>query len=149
VFLGLCLRPLGYAWWALFVTIALALLQDFSGTAQPLLGLRLEEIVIGAIIGVASAWLVLPVRSTAVLRRRIADALAALSDAFDPANATRSSGAFVAALARVEQTAPPFRAARNSPRSASTRGASTTRCSTASTACSASPSTTATTAPTA
>ncbi|MET0231864.1 MAG: FUSC family protein [Rhodanobacteraceae bacterium] len=112
VFLGLWLRPLGYAWWALFVTVALALLQDFTGAAQPLLGLRLEEILIGAIIGVASAWLVLPVRSTAVLRRRIADALAALADAFDPANAARTSHAFVAALARVEQVAPPFRAAR-------------------------------------
>jgi hypothetical protein len=77
-----------------------------------MLGLRLEEIVIGAIIGVASAWIVLPVRSTAVLRRRIADALAALSDALDPANPTRTSDAFVAALARVEQTAPPFRVAR-------------------------------------
>jgi hypothetical protein len=113
VFLGLWLRPLGYAWWALFVTIALALLQDFAGATQPMLGLRLEEVGIGAIIGVASAWLVLPVRSTAVLRRRIADALAALSEAFDPSNATRSADAFVAALARVEQVAPPFRAARS------------------------------------
>jgi hypothetical protein len=78
-----------------------------------MLGLRLEEIAIGAIIGVASAWLVLPVRSTAVLRRRIADALAALSEAFDPSNATRSADAFVAALARVEQVAPAFRAARS------------------------------------
>ena len=112
VFLGLWLRPLGYAWWALFVTIALALLQDFSGTAQPMLGLRLEEIVIGALIGVASAWIVLPVRSTAVLRRRLADALAALSDALDPANATRTSDAFVAALVRVEQVSLAFRAAR-------------------------------------
>ncbi len=113
IFLGLWLRPLGYAWWALFVTIALALLQDFTGAAQPMLGLRLEEIVIGAFIGVASAWLVLPVRSTAVLRRRIADALAALSDALDPANAARTSDAFIAALARVEQVAPAFRAARS------------------------------------
>jgi hypothetical protein len=113
LFLGLWLRPFGYAWWALFVTIALALLQDFAGAAHPMLGLRLEEIVIGAIIGVASAWFVLPVRSTAVLRRRIADALAALSDALDPANATRTSDAFVAALARVEQVAPAFRAARS------------------------------------
>jgi uncharacterized membrane protein YccC len=112
VFLGLWLRPLGYAWWALFVTIALALLQDFTGAAQPMLLLRLEEILIGALIGVASAWLVLPVRSTAVLRRRIADALAALSDALDPANAMRSADAFVAAIVRVEQTAPAFRAAR-------------------------------------
>ena len=115
VFLGLWLRPLGYAWWALFVTIALALLQDFAGAAQPMLGLRLEEIVIGAIIGVASAWLVLPVRSTDVLRRRIADALAALADALDPANATRTSEDFIAAIARVEQVAPPFRATRRVP----------------------------------
>lgn len=112
VFLGLWLRPLGYAWWALFVTIALALLQDFTGAAQPMLGLRLEEIFIGATIGVATAWLVLPIRSTGVLRRRIADALAALSEALDPANATRSSDAFVGAVARVEQVARPFRAAR-------------------------------------
>jgi len=112
MFLGLWLRPLGYAWWALFVTIALALLQDFTGAAQPMLALRLEEIVIGALIGVASAWLVLPVRSSAVLRRRVADALAALSDALDPANATRTADAFVAALARVEQVAPAFRAVR-------------------------------------
>jgi fusaric acid resistance family protein len=113
VFFGLWLRPLGYAWWALFVTIALALLQNFTGAMQPpILGQRLEEIVIGAIIGVAAAWFVLPVRSTGVLRRRIADALAALSDALDPATADRTPDAFVAALARVEQVAPAFRASR-------------------------------------
>jgi fusaric acid resistance family protein len=113
VFFGLWLRPLGYAWWALFVTVALALLQNFTGAAdQPILRQRLEEIAIGAIIGVAAAWFVLPVRSTAVLRRRIADALAALSDALDPANENRSSNAFVAALARVDEVAPAFRASR-------------------------------------
>ena len=113
VFLGLWLRPLGYAWWALFVTIALALLQGFTGAAeQPVLGQRLEEIAIGALIGVAAAWYVLPIRSTAVLRRRIADALAALSEALDPAKADRTSEAFVAALARTEQLAPAFRASR-------------------------------------
>ncbi len=113
VFFGLWLRPLGYAWWALFVTLALALLQGFTGApAQHILWPRLEEIVIGATIGVASAWFVLPVRSTAVLRRRIADALAALSDALDPARAERSADAFIASLARVEQVTPPFAAAR-------------------------------------
>ncbi|HKE48581.1 MAG TPA: FUSC family protein [Rhodanobacteraceae bacterium] len=113
VFFGLWLRPLGYAWWALFVTIALALLQNFTGaTEQPILWQRLEEIVIGAIIGVAAAWFVWPIRSTAVLRRRMADALAALSEALDPANADRTSDAFVAALGRVEQIAPAFRASR-------------------------------------
>jgi uncharacterized membrane protein YccC len=113
VFFGTWLRPFGYAWWALFVTLALALLQGFTGLPmQHILWPRLEEIVIGAAIGVASAWLVFPVRSTSVLRRRLADALAALAEALDPKAASRDSGAFVAALARVEQVAPAFRASR-------------------------------------
>ena len=114
VFLGVWLRPLGYAWWALFVTIALALLQGFTGPSPPaILWPRLEEIVIGAFIGVAAAWFVLPVRSTAALRRRIADALAALSDALDPATATRTPAGFVAAVAAVQQMAPAFQASRS------------------------------------
>jgi len=113
VFFGTWLRPLGYAWWALFATLALALLQNFTGASgQPILWPRLEEIVIGAIIGVAAAWFVLPVRSTAVLRRRIADALAAFSDALDPSRTERTADDFVAALDRVEQVAPAFRASR-------------------------------------
>lgn len=113
VFLGVWLRPLGYAWWALFVTIALALLQGFADLPPTrILWPRLEEIAIGAVIGVATAWCVLPVRSTDALRRRLADALAALADALDPANADRTPGAFAAALARVAQMAPAFRSAR-------------------------------------
>jgi uncharacterized membrane protein YccC len=113
VFVGMWLRPLGYAWWALCVTLALALLQGFEGTsAQHILWPRLEEIVIGAIIGVAAAWFVLPVRSTAVLRRRIADALAILADALDPATPARRSGEFVRALDEVQQIGPAFRATR-------------------------------------
>jgi hypothetical protein len=113
IFLGLWLRPLGYAWWALFVTLALALLQGFSGSSAPIiLWPRLEEIVIGAIIGITSAWFVLPVRSTAVLRRRIADSLAILADALDPITPPRRSDDFVAAIASVEEVAPAFRASR-------------------------------------
>lgn len=113
VFLGLWLRPLGYAWWALFVTIALALLQGFEGgSAGQILWLRLQEIIVGAVLGVASAWLVLPVRSTDVLRRRLAAALATLADAFDPARPARTPGDLVAAMAQVEQLAPAFRASR-------------------------------------
>lgn len=113
VFLGMWLRPLGYAWWALFVTLALALLQGYSGSPAPLiLWPRLEEIVIGAIIGVASAWFVLPVRSTTVLRRRIANTLAILADALEPATPARRSEDFVAAMVSVEQIAPAFRASR-------------------------------------
>ncbi len=113
VFMGIWLRPLGYAWWALFVTLALALLQGFEGpSAGQILSLRLEEIVIGAIVGVAAAWFVLPVRSTGVLRVRIADVLAALADALDPANAQRGPDGFVMAIGRVESVAPAFRASR-------------------------------------
>jgi uncharacterized membrane protein YccC len=113
IFIGVWLRPLGYAWWALFVTLALALLQGYTGTSAPLvLWPRLEEIVIGAIIGVASAWFVLPVRSTDVLRRRVADALASLADALDPATTLRTADDFVAAVAGAEQLAPAFRASR-------------------------------------
>jgi hypothetical protein len=113
VFLGMWLRPLGYAWWALFVTLALALLQGFEGSsAQHILWPRLEEIVIGAVIGVAVAWFVLPVQSTAVLRRRIADALAALAEALDPTKPASQSGDFVMAVNQVMQVAPAFRASR-------------------------------------
>ncbi|MGO4703506.1 FUSC family protein [Dyella sp. 2RAB6] len=113
LFLGVWLRPFGYAWWALFVTAALALLQGFDG-GDPggLLWQRMEEIILGALIGIAAAWFVLPVRSTDVMRRRLAEALAALSEALDPATEARSAARFHAALDRVEQVTPPFRAVR-------------------------------------
>jgi hypothetical protein len=113
VFLGVWLRPLGYGWWALFVTIALALLQGFSDApASQLLAQRMLEILVGAAIAVACAWWLLPVRSTGVLRRRIADALAALSAALDPANPQRTPAHFVEALDEVARIAPSFRALR-------------------------------------
>ncbi len=113
VFLGIWLRPISYAWWALFVTLALALLQGFEGQSpEKLLLLRMEEILIGALIGVASAWLVFPVRSRQVLRRRIADTLAALSEALDPTFHVRSSAQFGFAIGQVESVAPAFRATR-------------------------------------
>jgi uncharacterized membrane protein YccC len=111
-YLGVWLRPLGYAWWALFITLALALLQSFAGSPASILWPRLEEIVIGATIGVASAWFVLPVRSTAALRRRIADALSTLADALDPASPAQTPHDFLAAIAGVEQMAPAFRVSR-------------------------------------
>ena len=113
VFLGTWLRPLNYAWWALFVTVALALLQNYAGLpASSAMALRLAAIATGAAIGVAASWLVLPVRSSNVLRRRLADALAALGEALDPATASRSPVRFIHALDAVESLAPAFRAAR-------------------------------------
>jgi hypothetical protein len=113
LFMGVWLRPFAYAWWALFVTVALALLQGFDGgTPTAMLWQRLEEIAIGAVIGVSAAWFVLPVRSTDVLRRRLADALAALAEALDPATPARSATPFDEACALVAQVVPPFRAVR-------------------------------------
>jgi hypothetical protein len=113
LFLGTWLRPFGYAWWALFVTIAFALLQGFAGSdAASMLWQRLEEIVIGAVIAIAAAWFVLPVSSRGALRRRLADALAAMADAFDPAQPQRSAERFLTSAASVEQMAPAFRAVR-------------------------------------
>ncbi len=111
VFLGVWLRPAGYGWWALFVTLALALLQSFQpAAAAPLLWQRLLEILVGAALGLAAAWWVYPIRSTDVLRKRIAEALAAMSDALDPQVAERRADAVVAAMTRVEQLRPSFRA---------------------------------------
>ncbi|HET6553024.1 MAG TPA: FUSC family protein [Dyella sp.] len=113
LFFGAWLRPLGYGWWALFVTLALALLQGFGdATPTAMLWQRLEEIAIGAVIGLASAWFVLPVRSTDVLRRRLADALAALSEAIDPATPVRTPARVVASMAQLEQMIAPFHASR-------------------------------------
>lgn len=113
LFFGVWLRPLGYAWWALFVTLALALLQSLQPEPPSLLlWQRLEEIVIGAVIGLASAWFVLPVRSSDVLRKRLADALAAMSEAMDPAVAERTPAHLADALDQIRDMAAPFRASR-------------------------------------
>ena len=111
VFAGLVLRPLGYGWWALCVTLALALLQSVQPGGEPLLlGQRLVEIVVGAVIGLAAAWFVLPIRSIDVLRRRIAGALAAMSEALDPQAGERRSRDVVLAVSQVAQLRPAFRA---------------------------------------
>ncbi len=115
LFLGVWLRPLGYGWWALFITLALAVLQGFNGDAaavQGVLWLRLEEIVIGALIAVAAAWFVLPVRSADVLRRRLADALAALAKALE-APGHGGSKNLVLQFDHIEEMAPSFRAVRH------------------------------------
>lgn len=113
VFLGVWLRPINYAWWALFVTVALALLQGFENLPPShILLLRLTEIVVGALIGVTTAWWVLPVRSSGVLRRRLADALQALGDALAPDATPQSTCRFLHAIDNLEHLAPAFRFAR-------------------------------------
>ncbi|MEU6348759.1 FUSC family protein [Streptomyces sp. NPDC047072] len=61
---ALWLRPLNYAYWAAGMTTALALLLGYFGeNASSLLPTRLAAIGVGAVLTVASAWWVLPVRA--------------------------------------------------------------------------------------
>jgi len=113
LFVGLWLRPINYAWWALCVTLVLALLQDYLGEpSESALVLRLTGIGAGAVIGIAAAWFVYPIRPDGTLRRCMSDALAALSLALDPAQPRRDAAAFVRGLAAVEELAPPLRIGR-------------------------------------
>jgi len=110
VFVGLVLRVFGYGWWVLCVTLALALLQTLEPAAEPLLlWRRLLEIGLGAAVAVAAASLVFPIPSADILRRRIAGALAAMSQALDPQAAERRPQDIVGAMALVRQLKPVFR----------------------------------------
>lgn len=115
--LGIWLRTISYAYWAGCVTAMLSLLQGYFGeTHISLLGERLEQILLGGALTVAVAWFVLPIKSTDVLRRRLADALIALSaftEAFratlrDPAQVQVRHAAFLAASAELDKVAPTF-----------------------------------------
>jgi len=111
VFVGLVLRVFGYGWWVLCVTLALALLQTLEPAAEPLLlWRRLLEIAVGAAIATAAASLVWPIPTADILRRRIAGALTAMSEALDPDAAERRPLAVVGTLALVRQMQPVFRA---------------------------------------
>nr|WP_283810090.1 FUSC family protein [Leifsonia sp. C5G2] len=124
LFAGTWLRTVSYAYWAVAVTLALSLLQELTGATTiageaGMLGERLVAIVVGAVLGIAASWFVLPVKSVDVLRRRLADVLTALGSALSPAGPDVAPGerarriaAFRASVARVEQLAPAHRAAR-------------------------------------
>jgi uncharacterized membrane protein YccC len=112
------LRSLSYAYWAGCITAVLSLLNGYFGeTRTSLLATRLEEILVGAAIGVAVSWFVLPVKTDAVVRRRIADALATLTDLLaavrrDPSRLADLGARFEAEVEQLEQVARPIRAHR-------------------------------------
>ncbi|MEV0664060.1 FUSC family protein [Actinomadura luteofluorescens] len=102
------LRPRNYAYWAGGVTAALSLLYGYFGqSAMPLLWTRMEAILAGGVVGVASAWFVLPFRTRDVLRRRAAMALAVLPRALggEPGALTR----FERSVAELDKLYPPLR----------------------------------------
>ncbi len=108
------LRPFGYGYWAAGVTGAVALLYGYFGENGPhFLGQRLEGIVVGAAIAIAVAWVLLPIRSSDVLRRRIADLLASLGEVLaaptaDRAELARRAARYGAAMAALEEVAKPL-----------------------------------------
>lgn len=115
--IGALLRPASYAWWAAAMTGALALLYGYLGEGGvSLLGERLLAILIGGVIAICASYLVVPVRSIDVLRRRTAELLALgrevlTGDRNDPVYLTLPARV-ADASARVEQIAPPFHALR-------------------------------------
>lgn len=102
---GLALRELSYAFWALIITLVLTLLQSGLGGEPVDLRERLLAILVGAACGVVASWLLLPIRSEGVVRRRIAAVLAAL----DGVAAGHSAAPMPAAvLGPLDEVAPPF-----------------------------------------
>lgn len=112
------LRSFNYAYWAACVTSVLALLQGYFGEVHlGLLGTRLEEILVGTVIAIAVSWFVLPVRTTDVVRRRVADALITLGELLtalrdDPSALQALGSRFAWNLDQLGQIAAPPRAYR-------------------------------------
>ena len=110
LFVGTWLREGNYAWWAACVTLVVALLSESSGLpVGALLAQRLLAIAVGAVCGIAACWFVLPIKTTAVVRRRVADALLALEELASASAAERDQKrrAFAHAAAECRRVAPP------------------------------------------
>ena len=106
---ALVLRERNYAFWAAGVTAMVALLHGYYGdTGTTALWERILGVLVGSAIGVAAAWFVLPVRTIDVVRRRLADCLAALTDDLDPERT--GPGALPAALGGLAEVTPALRA---------------------------------------
>ncbi|CAN5193178.1 hypothetical protein BH09ACT5_BH09ACT5_15930 [soil metagenome] len=101
IVVGLVLRGVSYAFWALAITLVLSLLQSGLG-AEPIdLGARVLAILVGAACGILASWFVLPIRSEGVVRRRLAGVLSGLEE-----RVTKGSPA--PSLVPVDEVAPPF-----------------------------------------
>lgn len=109
------LREISYALWAGSVTAVLSLLYGYFGQSAPsLLETRLEAIVAGAAVGIAASWFVLPIRTGDVLKRRMAEAVAArerllAAPEADQAEIRRRQAHFQHAVRQLEQIAKPLR----------------------------------------
>ncbi|MFJ4795303.1 FUSC family protein [Kitasatospora purpeofusca] len=112
------LRELSYAYWAGCVTAVLSLLYGWFGqSSDDLLRTRLAAIGLGAAVGIAASWLILPLRTRDVLRRRTADALAVLTELLGASGTDRPAllrgrARFAYGAAELELLARPLRAER-------------------------------------
>jgi len=112
--LAAALRPFGYAYWAACITAGLAFLYAFLGESGPsLMAGRLLGIAVGGVLAIAVSWLVLPLRTTTVVRSRVTKVLTAASAAL---STMRGGGvpnvdALRTARAELEKLRPTVRAA--------------------------------------
>jgi uncharacterized membrane protein YgaE (UPF0421/DUF939 family) len=91
VFLGFYLLQVSYAWMVFWFTTLLSILYGVLGRFSPgLLYLRLEETLIGAVIGVTTALLLLPERTSSHVRRSARQVLDAVGDYLEEAVVNRT-----------------------------------------------------------
>ena len=114
LFAGMALRPINYAYWAACATLLFALLQGAQGAdLGPLFATRILCILIGALCAVAATSLVYPIRTELVVRKRVAEALAAVRDIVKDGPGHPEYTQRVAALdhheAALQNVAPPVR----------------------------------------
>lgn len=115
--LGAGLREISYAYRAACTTAALAFFYGYFGsTGTSLFAHRLLGVLAGAVIGVAAAWFVLPVRTTDIARLRLGALLAAATALATSAAAgvpdDAALGRLTAADLELDVLTPTLRAAR-------------------------------------
>jgi hypothetical protein len=115
LFFGLWLRDVNYAFWACAMTLILAVLAHTSGGfAFGLLALRLEAILVGALCAVVATWFVFPIKTEAIVRLRLAQALVAFDEFVAHAHLpeperSEKRATFERRIAHLDEVAPPLR----------------------------------------
>lgn len=109
LFVGIWLRQVNYAYWAVCATLIFALLQGPQNeTILPLLGMRIVCILIGALCGAAATSFVCPIRTEQLVRKRVAEALHLLRDAL-ACGQTPDVSTLDRHATELERLAPPLR----------------------------------------